>query len=102
MSKTTPLSVSCRHTAMGDFRLLLEKTQYNETIEVTEKVYNKNSCIEYVVSSPKFSIRRWLSLTLFFNTTGILLNLHSQVNPNLRSTPLLFKVTVNIMFGCIS
>ena len=83
---------------MGDFRLILEKTQYCETIEITEKVYNRNSCIEYVMSSPKFSMKRWLSLTLFFNTVGILLNLHSQVNfarPKSISTSLLFTVIMN-------
>lgn len=64
---------------MDDFLPVMGQTQYGEIIEITEKVFHKDSCVEYVVSSPKFSYKKWLMLTAVFNCAGFLLNLHSQV-----------------------
>ena len=64
---------------MCNSKSMMEETQYCETIEITEKMYDRNSCVEYVVSSPKFSFKRWLILTAIFNALGILLDLQSQV-----------------------
>lgn len=49
----------------------------------TEVVYKRiihcgKHCQEFVIASPRFSVKRWLILTILFNFIGFLLELHAK------------------------
>ena len=57
----------------------VERTQYGSHVELHIIEHHPRLCMEYVVTSPKFSVKTWLLWTSFFNILGFALKLHTQV-----------------------
>ncbi len=55
-------------------------THFGGSLLFKEIAHDRRCCMEYVVTSPKFSFKRWLLLTTVFNIIGFILNLHTQVS----------------------
>ncbi|ELT96583.1 hypothetical protein CAPTEDRAFT_219860 [Capitella teleta] len=55
-----------------------EKTQYGEDIELHVIEHHPDICLEFVVTSTKFSIKTWIVWTTVFNILGFAFKLHLQ------------------------
>ena len=64
----------------GQKWMYVERTQYGGQVELHVIEHHPHLCLEYVVTSPKFSVKQWLLWTSFFNILGFALKLHTQVH----------------------